>query len=193
MVHAGRSDPRARYEAAAVAGAGVAACVAAALAACITTPPPDLPYATPQAPRIEHDAVVPPADVPLVEWPDGGEFTIPVQVSVPGETFVYQVFYDFGTVDQLATQPSSTQVVPSGGVEVVVIDLLHPDPRVCPHRIDFVVANQFQAPHVPDSVGGDIVSWFYTAGGGPNGCPSFDAGTGAFPEASTDASLGGDP
>ena len=37
---------------------------------------------------------------------------------------------------------------------------------------------------------GDLVTWFYNAGGGPNGCPVYDAGSvqdGAFPPAEAGA------
>jgi len=65
------------------------------------------------------------------------------------------------------------------------------DDSLC-HRIDFLVAHQFDpgSAHTWDSVGGDIVSWFFNPGGNPNGCPLYDAGAlqdGAFPSADTGA------
>jgi hypothetical protein len=174
-------------------GLACAVCVEVVPAACITAIP-DLPQYPPLAPVIETDAVRPPPGT-LLEWPEGGEFTIPVEVFTPGESFVYEVVYDYGTNNQsVLISELKPQFVPDGGIATVTVLLPIPPLDVCPNTIDFIVANAFQAVHVPDSVGGSLVTWTYAAGGGPDGCPSFDAGTGELPDASTDSLpvVGGD-
>lgn len=190
-----RWKARGGWRAAVLAGAACAVAVAVALAACITTVP-DLPQYKLLPPYIVTDAVQPPVG-PLLQWPAGGEFTVPVEVFTPGETFVYQVVYDYGTNNQSVPVSVNTgQVAPDGGV-TVPLTLQIPNPDLCPHHIDFIVANAFQAVHVPDLVGGSVASWLYEPGG-TGVCPGFDAGTGAFPlpEASIDSGLavvGGNP
>jgi hypothetical protein len=144
--------------------------------------------------------VSPRADIPLVDWPSDGTFMVPVQIATPGEAFVYEVFEDYPANQVPAVPRSAPSLATDGGVALVRFVLRPPPPDngTCPHRIEFIVANGFAGQHTPDSVGGDIVTWFYTEGGGPNGCPSYDAGTGAFPDAASDVlpvppEAGGDP
>jgi hypothetical protein len=92
---------------------------------------------------------------------------------------------------------------PDGGVSLVSFTISQPDTNtspMCPHRIDFLVAAGFDSvsSHTPNSGGGDIATWLFYPGGGPGGCPSYDAGDGAFPDAPVDGLLvtpeaGGDP
>jgi len=189
---------------------GVGACVALGLSAataCITAPPPDLPQVALQGPSIEHNAVYPPTNVILVVLPT--EFAVPVQLDQASASFQWDVFVDYDPVTNTSPQIFSqqNQSPPDGGINVVEF-ALQPDPIVLDpsrcHVIDFLVAHQFneQSLHTWDSVGGDIVTWFYNPGGGPAGCPVYDAGAlqdGAFPtEASNDGlpvvpESGGDP
>jgi hypothetical protein len=188
MMRLPRFDPWVVPKVAVVAGA----CAAwAAAAACLTTPPPDLPRLPVQGPTIDNASVRPQPGL-LVDWPVDNQFIVPVRVATPGESFVYEVVYDWPTNQVLNPATNLTpQFAADGGVANVLLTLLPPPPDgVCPHQIDFVVANSFASEHTPDSVGGDLVFWTFTGGGVPNGCPSFDAGTGAFPEAS--AITGGD-
>jgi hypothetical protein len=167
--------------------------VSVASAACLTAVP-DLPQYPPLPPSIENDAVQPPPGV-LPSWPVDNEFTIPVEVSTPGETFVYEVVVDYGTPGQSEPVSNSAPMLAAdGGVTVVPFTLLRPA-DACSHRIDFVVAHTFEAIHVPDSIGGDSVSWTYSPGAGTDGCPLYDAGSGVIPDASSDVLPlpGGDP
>jgi hypothetical protein len=171
--------------------------------ACLTVAPPALPEQGPVRPTILHDAVVPTAGVPLAEWPVDNQFFVPVEVDAPDESFFYDVFIDYdpttnsGNVIPPTPQPPSPATA-DGGITVVSFMLDTPDPRFC-HTIEFLVAHSFnqKSAHTPDSLGGDIVTWFYTAGGGPNGCPAYDAGafqSGAFPpDADTDFDGGAAP
>ena len=158
-------------------------CAVASVAACITAPPPDLPVLPDQRPSIEHTAVFPREGV-LTQWPDGGEFTIPVSMAKPGELFSYEVIYDHGTssqVDQIGI--TQAPVIPDGGTEILPITLKPPaDTSVCPHQIEFLVAARFASDGTFDAIGGDVAQWTYFANGTPTGCPPYEAGTGAFPE-----------
>jgi hypothetical protein len=187
----------------AAAACGSLAFAMATTSACVTAPPPELPQLAAQRPTILHDAVVPPTDQILAQLPT--EFVVPVQLGDPDQSFEWDVFVDYNPcADPNGCQPTPPAIYPQlvqptagsldGGVALVSFaastDL---DPSLC-HRIDFLVAHQFDpgSAHTWDSTGGDIVSWFYNAGGGPNGCPVYDAGKvqdGAFPpvEAGGDA------
>jgi hypothetical protein len=171
---------------AAVVSAGMGA---AAVVACITAPPPELPTIPARRPTILHASVVPPPDQILSVWPATGlTFDVPVELEDSTQPFLWSVFVDYDPLT--ARQPillsnGPTPAPPDGGPTIVSFLLDAPDPAFC-HRIDFVVANSFTTSfrRTPDGVGGDIVSWLYNAGGGPNGCPVYDAGPvqdGAFP------------
>jgi len=167
----------------------------ATTSACVTAPPSELPQLSNERPTILHDAVVPPTDQILSELP--GEFVVPVELDDPDLSFEWDVFVDYNPcASPTGCQPTPPAIYPElvqptpgtldGGVALVsfagMTDL---DPSLC-HRIDFLVAHQFDpdSPHTWDSVGGDIVTWFFNPGGGPNGCPVYDAGKlqdGAFP------------
>jgi hypothetical protein len=175
--------------------------------ACITAPPPDLPPLPAHRPTILRGSVVPPPDTPLVQWPVDKTFLVPVELYDPNQTFWYDVFVDYDPVNNTSPKVYPQPVVPNaatmdGGVFLVSFGLNAPDdPGPLCHRIEVLVAHEFNkfSPHTPDSVGGDSVSWLYTAGGGPDGCPEYDAGAlqgGAFPDAATDGlpiPVGGDP
>ena len=188
-----------------LAAVASALAAAAAVAACITTPPPDLPVIPYRRPTILHDSVQPPSDRILSVWP--AEFEVPVKVDDPSVGFEWNAFVDydpaFGTMTPNRSGTVSSPVEVDSGVTVVPFQLLAPDARFC-HHIEFQVAHSFQtsrgSPHTPDSLGGDSVTWTYNAGGGPNGCPVYDAGAvqdGAFLDAPVDglpvvAESGGD-
>jgi hypothetical protein len=179
----------------AAAACGCLAATVLASAACITAPPPQLPEVAGHRPTILHDAVVPPTDVVLAGLPQ--EFVVPVQLDDPNESFEWDIFVDYNP----CADPSSCQETqPIGGVHgvtptpgtldggVALVSFTAPtdlSTTQC-HRIDFLVAHQFDpgSAHTWDSVGGDIVTWFYNPGGSPGGCPIYDAGSvqdGAFP------------
>jgi len=187
-------------------GLAAAACVAVAMllaTACITAPPPQLPEEVEHRPTILHESVVPPTDQILSSLPS--EFLVPVVLEDPNETFEWDVFIDYNAcADPSTCTPTSPLTPPGvvtqkptpgtldGGVVVVPFDPPADLGTTQCHRIDFLVAHQFDqgTPHTWDSVGGDIVTWFYNAGGGPNGCPVYDAGSlqdGAFPPADAGA------
>jgi hypothetical protein len=185
MVRGDRSDPGfVRGVAGVLAACGVV--LAAGVAACITAPPPDLPSTPVGPPTILAGSVFPPLDSFLVEWP--AEFYATVRVPSPGETFVCEVVYDYLSPQSpgyLAYQCPVTLAL-DGGTTLVDATLPVPLGNVCPHRIDFIVANAFTSIHVPDSVGGDMVTWYYAPGGTALGCPTLDAGSGVLPDASID-------
>ena len=178
------------------------------IAGCITTPPPDLPAPPLRRPTILHSSVCPPADVPLVDWPADANFIVPVEPGDPEHAldFEWAVFVDYDPsptpirsdhgLKLLQQHPMSAV---QGGIVLVDFPLMPPGtppdlPGLC-HRVEFLVAHQFNSPsgtpvadnrlfHTPDSVGGDMVTWQYTAGGLAEGCPEYDAGAlqdGAFP------------
>jgi hypothetical protein len=196
---------------------GACGCMAIAFVtatACVVAPPGQLAQLPPHRPTILHDAVYPPTDQILTEMPT--EFLVPVELDDPDQSFWWDVFVDYNPCnEQNDCQPTAPTVDPTlvtptpgtldGGVVIVPVpQITGLDPTVC-HRIDFLVANQFtpDSPHTWDSIGGDIVTWFYNSGGGPNGCPLYDAGAfqnGAFPPADAAAEglpvvpdSGGDP
>lgn len=193
MVRALRSSNRVTKIAACgvVAGAGAVA-VAAMQGACITTPPPDFADAS-FRPTILHDSVVPSVNVPLVEWPPNGQFSVPVELDDPNESFCWVVFIDYNAYPVFTSSGIVHPVVcgaapPSavnGGVDVITFTL-EPggiDLTTC-HQIQFLVAPSFESDdHTPTAPGGDDVTWNYVPGGGPE-CPPYDAGAfgdGAFP------------
>jgi hypothetical protein len=184
------------------AACACAAIAVATFAACITAPPPDLPQPPAHRPTILDESVQPPPDQILASLPT--EFVVPVQLDDPNQTFDWEVFVDYDPVQSpnpyFSNQVQATPGTVDGGVYVVDApppDTIHADPSRC-HRIDFLVAHTFNpaTPHTWDSLGGDIVWWFYNPGGGPGGCPVYDAGSlqdGAFPSATPDAPLDGLP
>lgn len=170
--------------------ASVAASIAAGVA-CLTSPPPDLPASQACRPTILHESVVPPADRILEDWPQAG-FVVPVQLCdpvTPGQ-FYFDVFVDYNPADGRTTTPAFFGVTIGAGVIKVPVQIDQPDSLRC-HRVEFIAAHGFneRSQHTPDSIGGDSVAWLYNAGGGPAGCPSYDAGSlqdGAFPDAPSD-------
>jgi hypothetical protein len=192
---------RNRAHAATLVAAGCGCVVAGGVAAvaCFTAPPPNLPELTDPTPIILNDAVQPP-EGPLFYWPT--EFIVPVRVDIPTEGFSYNVFVDYPVNPGAQFQGAGPLTAPDGGVSLASFILSQPDTPMCPHRIDFIVAAGFDSvsSHTPNpnSGGGDIATWWYYPGGGPGGCPSYDAGDGAFPDAPVDGLLvtpeaGGDP
>lgn len=166
----------------------VAVAIGAMAAACLSVSPP-LPTVSPTRPAILHDAVVPTASALLVEWPEDNTFIVPVAVG-PGESFFYDVFVDYdadaGASPTIPPQAEATTPESlDSGLFMVQFVLPPPDPRLC-HTIDFLVAHAFStaAARTADSVGGDIVTWLYTAGDA-SGCAKLDAGP--LPSAVSDA------
>jgi hypothetical protein len=149
-------------------------------AACLAVPPPPLASQGPVRPTILDEGVSPQPGVPFVEWPDGGSFVIAVEAQ--DQPFYYDAFVDFDpNANSDPTEPSAPvlqpTLVPATTPDPVTIHVVlkQPDPRFC-HTVEILVAHQFDQmlPHTPDSVGGDIVTWFYIPGGGD--CPVIDAG-----------------
>jgi len=170
----------------ALLAASGASAVAGGLAAasCITAPPPDLPQLPTERPTIENDAVQPPEGL-LTEWPIDNQFSVPVEVGNPVD-FTFYVFVDYPAIPTYALM-GSLMNPPDAGITLVDFTLGPPDSLICPHQIQFLVANSFNAisPHTPTTSGGDIATWEYYAGGNAE-CPSYDAGDGSFPDAVPD-------
>jgi hypothetical protein len=172
--------------------AAASACVVAgalATAACIVAPPPDLPPQYVHRPTILHDSVVPPANEILTasQLPDSGELTflIPIQLDDPSAPFLWRMFIDYNYDPSSVPQEPDTggQFQPTistldGGTVVLSVTVAFQDGKLATpycHRIEFVVAYGFSAPHTPDSLGGDTVTWLYNGAGGSDGCPlSYD-------------------
>ncbi|HLK37000.1 MAG TPA: hypothetical protein VKU41_09645 [Polyangiaceae bacterium] len=179
-----------------VLGAAAAVCSLSALgavtfaAACVTTPPPDLPKVSQPPPTILHGSVVPPADLILSTWP--AEFDVPLEIYDPSASFAWEAFVDYdptSNTSPLTGQTVGPPIAVDAGVYVQAFHLGQPSDLGFCHRIEFDVARGFDttsgSPHTPNSLGGDSIVWFYNAGGGPNGCPVYDAGDvqdgGGFP------------
>jgi hypothetical protein len=153
-------------------------------ASCLSVSPSSLPGGSATRPTILHDAVIPTASALLVDWPEDDTFIVPVDVGASREPFVYDVFVDYAPTDDggasgIAILPRTESPTPEsldGGIFMVQFVLPPPDPRFC-HTIEFLVAHAFDgaSDHAADSVGGDAVTWYYTAGNA-NGCPQSDAG-----------------
>jgi hypothetical protein len=174
------------------AGCACAAVAVSASTACITAPPPDLPAQAAHPPRIQTESVQPPPGQILTALPPSG-FVVPVVLEDPNQSFEWEVFVDYDPI--AAPNPIILQpVTPSpdtvdGGVALVDFGVAasQADSSRC-HLIEFLVAHAFNpsTPHTWDSLGGDLVTWTYNPGGGPAGCPVYDAGSlqdGAFPPA----------
>jgi hypothetical protein len=196
----------------AAAAAGCIALAAGSLSSCITAPPPDLPRVVAQRPTILQEAVVPPTDQILTELPD--EFVVPVVLEDPDQSFEWDVYVDYNPCEPLTSPCQASPPVANLGPRVVsptpgtldggVVLVSFPGgdltalatPSEC-HRIDFLVAHAFNndaSTYSWDSIGGDIATWFFNPGGGPSGCPVYDAGKlqdGAF--LTVDAGMDGLP
>jgi hypothetical protein len=171
--------------------AGAAAVVVACgltAPACITAPPPDLPQLPTRRPTVVNDAVQPPEGL-LPGWPSDNQFVVPVEMGNPSP-FVYNVFVDF-PVNPVAKYSGSVTatVPPDGGIVPVRFPLDPPDPLICPHHVEFLVAHGFdpKSQHTFDGFGGDVATWEYFPGGSGDQCPSYDAGDGSVPDAPLDA------
>jgi hypothetical protein len=154
---------------------------------CFVTPPPELSQPALTAPRILDDAVYPPLGEILATLPT--QFIVPVEIDSADESFVWEVYVDYdpcaggsclgSQAPQVGpTQQTASPATADGGVTIANFPPPSQlDPTTC-HRIDFLVAVAFDpgSQHTWDSRGGDIVTWFYNAGGGTNGCPEYDAG-----------------
>jgi hypothetical protein len=187
-------DLRVRIAALVAATSLVLCAVAAAVSACISVPPPDLPEPRFVSPTIHHDAVFPP-EGDLLMWPADKTFIVPVEMDNPNETFLWRVFIDYYDVAPPSQYPGYVNSgggpsAPDGGISLIRFQRPPPPTSTCPHRIDFVVAHEFNmsSPRIPDSVGGDIVTWYYYPSGQPF-CSDYNAGDGSFPEASFDGLL----
>jgi hypothetical protein len=163
-----------------------AAC-GAGMWACITAPPPRPPSLEPCRPSILHTSVSPPAGEILTSWPPGDTFLVPVTIQScdPTDGFHTNAFIDYDPVfNPNPEYASGTMSFAINGEPTPVEVTLHQLPRdqLC-HRVEIFVAHDFNRlpsePHVPDAIGGDSVTWFYSPSGGLNGCPQYDAGDGA--------------
>jgi hypothetical protein len=159
--------------------------------ACFTAPPPDLPAESASRPTILSSSAFPPGGALLTTLPPDGTFVVPVQVGAGG-SFQWDVYVDY---DPVGPNPNpnygNPRIAPSlptsadetdGGVVPVSFLLSESDfqPGICPHRIEFFVAHQFDpsSARTPQSYGGDSIAWSYE----PAGCLDYDAGDGAFPQ-----------
>jgi hypothetical protein len=164
----------------------------------VTGPPPDLPKLPVHRPTIIHDQATPPADRALVEWPADGQFIVLVDAD-PNQTFQWAWFLDFGIA---AVPPSYVHLPLPGGLTRVDFAPGAPTADGSCHRLDFVVAPEFQGTP-PDSFhqegegigsdagpGGDIITWWYTGGlRNPASCGlavSLPEGGFPLPEAASD-------
>jgi hypothetical protein len=187
--------PRARVAAALVAAGACAATAIAGFAACLTAPPPDIGTSKNERPEIVHDAVTPPGGL-LAAWPADG-FIVPVLLSDPTVGCTWRVFdQDLEVSPQLGYVlggPCLTSLV-DGGTILQDFRISEQYMNGHCHVFTFIVAHGFStnALSVPDSIGGDSVSWEYAPPGAL--CNFYDAGAlqdGAFPsvEAGTDGPL----
>jgi hypothetical protein len=180
---------RTRLAAALVAASVCVAAALATFAACLTAAPPDIGTSTNARPEILHTAVQP-AEGLLDEyqWPTDGFFIVPIILSNPTEPCTWRVFDEDleqppapGQAPTLVTDSPAcvTTVVDAGFLQDVPIQ--QPTDGHC-HKFTFIVAHGFSALNVPDSIGGDAVSWYYEPSNAL--CRYYDAGAfqdGAFP------------
>jgi hypothetical protein len=181
----GRSRRFVRARAWWLAAASAACAVAASVVACITPLPPPIPTLATCKPSILTESVVP-VDEILMEWPADNRFIVPVtyQSCDPTDGFDYAMFIDFTPTPVPSAPvygPAHLFFASDGGATIVDIAVAQPqDGNTC-HVIEIKVAHVLNPPHVPDSLGGASVHWYYSATGSINGCPQYDAGDGAFP------------
>jgi hypothetical protein len=143
-------------------------------------------------PIILADNAYPPTNALLGSLPSMG-FSVYVEVDEPSTSAWWVVVVD-GSY-------SIPQLIPVTGISEVQFTLPALSPDSC-HTIELLVAHAFESvtsgqtsQYVPDSVGGDDVTWFYLPEGIPNGCPSYpalgpDSGVGPIGTASDAASDG---
>jgi hypothetical protein len=178
------ADPRIRL----VALAG-GACLIAAVAvtsACLTDPPPDLTSPSSQGPVIVDDALRPPADGTLTQWPADNEFLVPVR-NVDPSNCQYSVTFS-GEQNGIFCQQCAGFL--DAGVLLIPLNLTDPfDPTLCNESVTFYVATHFiraqggggpQSCTAYDNGQGDSARWRYS----PPPCMAYDAGAvqdGAFP------------
>jgi len=175
---------RARVAAALAAAAACGAAAIAGIAACLTAPPADVGTSTNERPTIIHDAVYPPEGL-IAQWPIDNRFLVPVQLPGPTSSCFWSDFdqdTELGTQQPLDINTQCTTSVMDGGVAVQDFQIKQPVDGHC-HVFKFVVAHNFSAEGLPDSIGGDLVKWEYEP---PNAfCNFYDAGPlqdGAFPQ-----------
>jgi hypothetical protein len=154
---------------------------------CLTTPPSDLAPTLEPPPTVLHDALIPPDDQLLSQWPLDDMFIIPVRLDGPNQHFAYDVFIDDdGSRHALPVWMGTGggQSGIDGGVVLIPIPLQPPPPTTAAcHRIEVLVVDGFATSEAgatlfrqPDSIGGDNVVWFYTPSGGLDGCETGDSG-----------------
>jgi hypothetical protein len=145
---------------------------------CVTAPPGDLPAAPVRGPMILRGTAQPSLEDPLLTWPSDDAFIVWVDLGDPGDGAAWNAFVD-------NIEVGNGIVTGHGGQVRIQFDWSLPAPPTC-HRIDFVVAHRFAGteagplPRTPDSVGVDFCTWFYFPGGGPDGCPAYDAGSDVY-------------
>jgi hypothetical protein len=154
---------------------------------CLTTPPSELAPTLEQPPTVLHDALIPPDDQLLSQWPLDNTFIIPVRLEGPNQHFMYDVFIDddgSGHALPVWVGAGEGQSGFDGGVVVIPVPIQPPPPTTAAcHRIEVFVVDGFATLEAgatlfrqPDSIGGDAVVWFYTPTGGLDGCETRDSG-----------------
>ncbi len=174
---------RARVAAVLAAAAACGAATIVGIAACLTAPPADVGTSTNERPTIVHDAVYPPEGL-IAQWPIDNQFIVPVQLPGPTASCFWR---DFDQDIEAPPPPSPldnsqcTTSLLDGGVALQDFHIKPPTDGHC-HVFTFIVAHNFSAEMLPDSIGGDLVKWEYEP---PNAlCNFYDAGAlqdGAFP------------
>ena len=168
--------------------------LAGAVPACLLADPPrELAVPPVRRPSILHASVEPATTRPLVELPP--RFRVPVVVSDPTKPFQWQLYVDFAPSSSSADFPIQSGTVGGTPDSPDIQDVefkLSPEELAGPcHRIELLVANEFQSPRVADSRGADLVTWFYTPSGSLAGCSDYDGGPGADGAFPPDASEAG--
>jgi hypothetical protein len=154
---------------------------------CLTTPPSGLAPTLEPPPTVLHDALIPPDDQLLSQWPLDNMFIIPVRLEGPNQHFAVDVFIDDDGSHRalpvwIGTGGGQSGI--DGGVVLMPIALQPPPPTTAAcHRIEVFVVDGFATSEAgatlygqPDSIGGDSVVWFYTPTGGLDGCETQDSG-----------------
>jgi hypothetical protein len=187
--------PRARVAAALAAAGACFVAAIAGIAACLTAPPADIGTSTNERPEIVHDAVSPPGGL-VAGWPLDGIFVVPVLLPDPTVGCTWRLFDQDLEVSPQMNPVIFRQCVTSlldGGAILQDVPIQEPINGHC-HIFTLIVAHGFSsnALTVPDSIGGDTVSWEYAPPGAL--CNFYDAGAlqdGAFPpgDAGTDGPL----
>jgi len=168
-----------------------------ASACVILDAPAELPAVVARRPTIRRAEAAPPTSRILRDFPP--EFVVPIEVGDRSDDFAWNVFVDYGK-DSNSQFPATSgesrgaNADTDAGVRIVSFQLDRRDPenadfRAC-HVIEFLVAQQFSpaSPRLFSSVGGDSMTWFVNPTGTLVGCPEYDGGSFALPDAGSDSS-----